>query len=74
MALPAGYNLTEQLDATIAPGGFDTFTVELSTATVGSRNGVLSFGTNVAGKFLYDINLTGSVTPPAAIHEWEMYK
>lgn len=74
MTYPAGYNLVEPLSANIAPGGFDTFTIELSTASVGSRNGVLSFETNVAGKFLYDINLTGAVTPPASIHEWEMFK
>jgi len=74
LVVPAGYNVTEPLAASIAPGGFDTFTIELSTATVGSRNGVLSFGTNVAGKYLYDINLTGAVTPPASITEWEMFK
>ena len=35
-SLPAGYTLIEPLNSTIAVGGSDDFTVQLSTATVGT--------------------------------------
>ncbi len=44
--VPAGFTLTDDLVASLAPGVSDTFTVRLNTATAGTRSGDISFANN----------------------------
>lgn len=60
--LPAGFTLVEPLDATIAAGGSDTFTVRLDTVTVGVKSGTVTFSTNDTDESPFDFTIRGSVT------------
>jgi hypothetical protein len=62
VSLPAGFELTEALTATLAPGASDTFTVALaSTGDAGPRTGTMSFATNDADENPFDLPLAGTV-------------
>jgi len=62
--LPAGYSITESLNASIAAGTFDEFTISLSTATVGTFSGQISFSTNDANENPFNFSLNGTITEP----------
>jgi len=62
LTLPAGFSLVEPLAGTIAPGGSDTFTVELGTLTPGTFSGDVSFATNVAGMNPFNFRVSAVVT------------
>jgi hypothetical protein len=60
-SVPEGYTVTEPLDAAIAPGGSDTFTVRLDTATTGTKAGQISFTTNDSDENPFNFSVTGTV-------------
>lgn len=64
LSIPAGYAVVEGLDATIAPGASDAFSLRMRTDAVGAQNGVVSFTTNDADEDPYNFRVTGSVAPP----------
>ena len=60
--MPSGYSVTEGLDASIAAGGFDTFTVELATGTRRPRSPARSASTtNDADENPFNFAITGRV-------------
>jgi CSLREA domain-containing protein len=61
VSVPAGFTITEGLSTSIAPGGNDTFTVRIDTATVGTKSGQISFSTNVSGKDPFNFSVQGTV-------------
>ncbi|MEA2711981.1 MAG: hypothetical protein QOF78_4582, partial [Phycisphaerales bacterium] len=64
-ALPAGYTIVEPLDTTLAPGAFDSFTVALSTAAVGTFGGEVVISSNDPDDATFKFAITGKVTPSA---------
>lgn len=60
--LPASFTLIEPLNASLAPGASDTFTVSMSTSTVGSPSGGVVIANNDAGKNPFNFNISGTVT------------
>lgn len=52
----------------LAPNAAIEITVQLSTTTVGTFNGMLSFGHNAGGPF--DVLISGSINPPPPIEYW----
>lgn len=70
VTVPPGYTLTEGLSASLAPGASDTFTVQLDTATAGTKSGDISFATSDSDENPFNFRITGQVTgastsPPA---------
>jgi Ca2+-binding RTX toxin-like protein len=65
VTLPSGFTLLEPLNTSIAPGGgTDTFTVRMSTATLGTFTGQISFSTNDGTANPFNFSITGTVAPP----------
>jgi len=60
--VPSGYTITEPLSATITNGGFDDFTVSLSTASAGTFAGSISIANNDPDENPFTFSVTGSVT------------
>ncbi|HEX8530873.1 MAG TPA: choice-of-anchor D domain-containing protein, partial [Cytophagales bacterium] len=67
LTLPAGFGLTGNFPATIAPGGTADFTVALSPAALGTFSGTLSFSTNDPDENPYNFTISGAVKQPQAI-------
>ena len=67
LTVPAGYSVTEGLSATIPAGGSDTFTVQLSTASVGTFSGQISFANNDADESPFNFAITGIVATPLPV-------
>ena len=72
VSVPTGYTLTKAPASSLAPGASDTFTVELETATAGTKTGEISFANNdgdggdgVENPFHFTI--TGTVVAPATV-------
>ncbi|MGV3483012.1 MAG: GEVED domain-containing protein [Planctomycetaceae bacterium] len=63
MTIPDGFRLTEELQPTIEPGSFDTFSVELDTSFVGTHFGQIVFATNDLDESDYSLTVIGIVTP-----------
>ncbi len=61
ISVPAGYQLMDGLVGKLAPGQSDVFTIKLLTKKVGTYAGVVSFGTNTAGK-MFRFSVSGTVT------------
>jgi len=68
--VPSGFNVTDGLDGTLAPGASDTFTVELTTGQAGARSGWLIFATNDADENPFNFTISGSVQQDP---DWEPY-
>ena len=64
--LPTGFSLVEGLSPSIAPGGSDTFTIQLNTTNIGSFTNDISFSNNDSDENPYNFRITGTVTPPAS--------
>ncbi|MBN1436439.1 MAG: choice-of-anchor D domain-containing protein [Sedimentisphaerales bacterium] len=62
--LPAGYTLTEGLDAALTPGSSDTFQVRLDTAAVGTKAGQISFSNNDNNENPFNFPISGTVNAP----------
>lgn len=65
LTVPSGYTVTQALAATIAPISADDFTVELSTATVGTFAGNVSFANNDDNENPFTFAISGEVTAAA---------
>lgn len=65
LTLPAGFTLVEGLSAIIAPGGSDTFTVQLDTAAPGTLGGPISFANGDADENPFLFHVAGAVTARA---------
>jgi hypothetical protein len=68
--VPAGFTLTEGLEASLAPGVSDTFTVQLDTAVVGTKTGSISLANNDGDENPFSFPISGTVTaasPTAAV-------
>src|SRR5262245_50770231 len=63
IGLPSGFLLTDGLVAALPPGGFDSFSIQLSTAAATVRSGEVSFATNDANESPFNFRITGTVTP-----------
>jgi len=63
VSVPPGFTLTEGLAASLAPGTWDSFTVRLESATVGTKSGDVSFATNDPDENPFNFAITGTVTP-----------
>src|SRR4029077_13084858 len=66
LTLPTGFTLVDGLLASIAPGGSDTFTVQLDTASTGTKSGQISFANNDSNENPFNFSITGTVNAPAA--------
>jgi uncharacterized delta-60 repeat protein len=67
VTVPAGFTLTEGLADSLAPGVSDTFTVQLDTATPGTKSGEITFSNNDADENPFNFAITGTVLAPAEI-------
>ncbi len=65
--LPAGYTLVEPLDATLAAGTSDSFTVQLSTGTIGIFSGNISIASNDLNTPTFNFAVTGTIVGVPAI-------
>ncbi|MFT3789458.1 MAG: choice-of-anchor D domain-containing protein [Tepidisphaeraceae bacterium] len=63
LTVPAGFTVTEGLNASIAAGGSDTFTVKLNTTTAGTFAGNVSFANNDSNENPYNFAIKGVVNP-----------
>jgi len=63
-ALPSGFSLVESLNASIAPGGEDSFTIQMSTAVGGSFAGNVSIANNDSDENPYVFGISGAVFSP----------
>ena len=64
VTVPTGFTLIDGLSASLAPGVSDTFTVQLDTATKGTKAGDISFSTNDSDENPFNFRITGSVSGP----------
>ncbi len=67
MTVPAGFTLTEGLSATLAAGASDTFTVQLDTASAGTKTGEISFATNDSDENPFNFQIAGMVFAPGEL-------
>ena len=63
VTVPAGFTLVEALAASLESGAWDSFTVRLESATVGTKSGDVSFATNDPNENPFNFAITGTVTP-----------
>jgi hypothetical protein len=61
VVVPEGFTVTEGLSATLAAGAWDTFTIQLDTAAVGTWSGEVSFETNDPDENPFHFQITGTV-------------
>ena len=60
--IPTGFTLTEGLDATIAAGANDTFSVRLDNSVAGTKSGDISIANNDADENPFNFAITGEVS------------
>jgi uncharacterized delta-60 repeat protein len=60
--LPAGFSLASALPSPIAAGGSGSFTIDMSTASVGTPDGQFSFATNDPKNPTFSFGISGTVT------------
>ena len=65
--VPSGFTIIEPLTGPIAPGGSDDFTVQMSTSTIGTPSGNISFTNNDAAESPFSFAISGTVTYAGAI-------
>ena len=71
--VPGGYTVIEPLVTSLAAGAWDTFTVRLNTATVGTWAGQISFSTNDADENPFNFAITGQVISVGPAPEIAVY-
>lgn len=62
LTVPLGFTIIEPLNGTIAAGDSDDFTLQMSTSTVGTQSGKISFGNNDADEDPFHFAISGTVT------------
>jgi hypothetical protein len=65
LSVPSGFTVTEGLSSSINAGASDDFTVRLSTTTIGTFSGTLTFANNDADENPFNFTINGTVTAPA---------
>jgi len=60
--VPLGFTIIEPLNGPIAPGGSANFTVQMSTSTVGTPSGNISFSNNDGAETPFSFAISGTVT------------
>lgn len=66
VSIPAGFTVSEALNATIAAGTSDTFTVLLDSSVVGTKSGQIVINSNDASEASFSFLVEGEVTAPLA--------
>ncbi|WP_339748101.1 choice-of-anchor D domain-containing protein, partial [uncultured Rubinisphaera sp.] len=69
LTVPSGFTISEGLSSSLAAGASDTFTVRMSTTTVGTKSGFIRFTTNDSNEGAYNFTITGTVTAPVLTPE-----
>lgn len=65
--LPTGFTLLSDIGATsLQPGQTTTFTLRMDATITGTFSGIIHFNSNDADEGIYDINISGIVSPPPA--------
>ena len=64
LEVPAGFQLKEGLSSKLRPGARDTFTIEMTTQTLGLKSGVLRFTSNDPSGGVYEFTIRGKSWPP----------
>jgi GH25 family lysozyme M1 (1,4-beta-N-acetylmuramidase) len=64
LSVPSGYSITEGLSASLLPGASDTFTIQMQTASTGTKSGNISFTTNDPNENPFNFPITGTVVNP----------
>lgn len=67
ISLPAGFSLSTSLPLDVDPSGNATFVVALDTSVAGALSGVMSITDDDPNNNPYTVNLSGTVTLPAAV-------
>lgn len=63
--LPAGFTLLTDIGSSaLQPGQTTTFAIRMNAVAAGSFSGVIRFNSNDADEGTYDVNISGTVTPP----------
>jgi hypothetical protein len=65
VTLPAGFSIAEGLAASLGPGEFDSFTVQLDNTTTGAMSGDIEIATNDADESPFNIAISGTVLASA---------
>jgi len=63
VTVPTGFTLTEPLSPSLVAEASDTFTVQLDSATPGTKSGAVSFATNDSDENPFHFEITGTVDP-----------
>ncbi len=66
LQVPHGFVIAEPLNASIAPGSYDDFSVQMDTSIAGVKSGQVSFFTNDIGEDPFNFHVTGVVADPLA--------
>jgi len=66
ITVPYGFTLVEGLSTVLAPGASDTFTVRLSTTTIATRSGQISFLNNDGDETPFNFSIVGRILTPQA--------
>ncbi len=61
VTVPTGFMLTEALSSSLLAGASDTFTIQLDTATLGTRTGNVSFSTSDSDENPFNFAITGTI-------------
>lgn len=67
------YNILLQPGLTISPGNSESFTVEFSGTTTGTRNAILRFASNDSDESTYSFNITAQVVSPVSTVYYENF-
>ena len=62
VSVPTGYTLTKAPPGSLAAGASDTLTVQLETATLGTKAGDISFPNNDSDENPFHFRITGTIT------------
>ena len=63
-SVPTGFALTEPLDSSLAAGGYDSFTVQMDTGSLGTKEGLVTLATNDSDENPFTFTIEGIVIPP----------
>jgi len=64
LSVAGNFTVVEGLSSSLTAGSSDTFTVRMTTSSVASNNGTISFTTNDSDEATFNFGITGSVIAP----------